>query len=62
MLQKYCEQCGIHTLHDDEFCTVCYPFERRLTIVRESGPEVGDGDYANELEDDDPQPARLPGL
>lgn len=36
----YCEQCGVHTLHDDTLCTVCFPFERRLEILRQVGPEV----------------------
>lgn len=55
MLQMYCEACETHTPHEDGLCTVCAPVERTLTLLRECGPEVADGDYANEL-DDDPQP------
>lgn len=59
MIKRYCDQCGVHTLHDQEgFCTVCFPVERRLELLRESHPEVGDGDYANELLEDDGQPTK----
>lgn len=58
MMQRYCEQCGIHTLHDDELCTVCFPIERKFELFRDSGPEV----YEDEFVEGSPSPARLPPI
>lgn len=56
MLLKYCDQCGIHTLHLDELCIVCYPVERTFELFRDSHPEV----YEGEEDEGTPSPVRLP--
>lgn len=55
MLNMYCEQCGIHTSHDDGICIVCVPIERKFELFRDSAPEV----YEDE-EEGKPSPVRLP--
>lgn len=42
MIRRYCHECGVYTEHQSEMCTVCFPVERHLRLLREIAPEVAD--------------------
>lgn len=51
---KRCHECQRNTPHSDGICLICFPTVRRLELLREIHPEVGDD------EDEKISPVRLP--